>query len=806
MSRTQVDLSPLIIDRTQDITHWLEGDVTGLSTRDKQRYQRRKTAIEDYFKTELSVEKLSTRYRLSAEEESLEEMARRCFMLHEDGQPWGFRALVPGVKVMDHITTSEAAFSDSIDVLCDEVQVLSPDVVAGEAFENEDTAKRQALKPATPSGGEEEYEQTVIAKTELLEIEAVSETEDVQKDEGAKSIQEYEEALLVAVSEEEGVVVTGEVEVPTETNASLDEPLEPHQAEDQSIEMAAQIEPAECELATSADVIIDPPEQSVEEAEDTNVPTTKLSELDAPSDVTEQAAEVVEVAAEQLEEELVEAGVEQAEQTDTPVESSEDVSAEANTVLEPVEVPAEEIEEELVASVSEQCAEEIEEKTIASVSEQHTEEMEEEEAVEVTNGCTEVLEEDVAEVEEDTQELKAAGGEALAESAKALEEETPEFEQEESDVEEERRGRVAAASTIVVPSVMLEALERAEKQAILEETETVETSAVASNQVTEKPEQLVTPSAQETEGKEQSASPDEPTVEMQSRANGQLNVLQLLKTPIRSLAGESRFQISGSQAALRHLVRRHWIKQGKRKLQQRWVKIVSAAVIVTILVLLLVPLGVGLVGYNTYTNIRSVANDGLSHLMALKNLIPADKSDITSALNSKQLADAKVELGKAQDDFLQLQEMVNRPDIQSLLQQFAPQYSSKLGMARHLVQVALDVSYMGQELIGVAQLGANLMHAGSLFASNKPLIGANDINSIEAALVHGQYYINDIQAQMSQVDLAQLPFGSATQKAQLSRYLKMIPQVQGMIEQVQGLIGPVSWLLGVGQPRHLLVQ
>src|SRR5581483_5091724 len=95
-----MDLSPHEINRKQDITSWPEGDITESTVRDQNRYQRRKSAIIDYFRSELSVEEISSRHCLP-QNDALEVLARQCLMRHGDGRLWGFRALVPGVKVAD---------------------------------------------------------------------------------------------------------------------------------------------------------------------------------------------------------------------------------------------------------------------------------------------------------------------------------------------------------------------------------------------------------------------------------------------------------------------------------------------------------------------------------------------------------------------------------------------------------------------------------------------------------------------------------------------------------------------------------
>jgi len=127
-------------------------------------------------------------------------------------------------------------------------------------------------------------------------------------------------------------------------------------------------------------------------------------------------------------------------------------------------------------------------------------------------------------------------------------------------------------------------------------------------------------------------------------------------------------------------------------------------------------------------------------------------------------------------------------------------------MAQHLIQVALDVSQMGNELSNVGIIGANVIHSSPLASgSTAPLITASDIATIEGSLVHAQYYINDISMQMSQVSLNALPI-STSQKTQLTSVLAEMPKIQDYITQAQGLVPLVSWLLGVGQARRFLVQ
>jgi len=257
----------------------------------------------------------------------------------------------------------------------------------------------------------------------------------------------------------------------------------------------------------------------------------------------------------------------------------------------------------------------------------------------------------------------------------------------------------------------------------------------------------------------------------------------------------------------RRYVRKRWSREIRdHKKQRRLVQIVSLSIVAAILLFVLVPVGAGFAAYGAYNNISGIAHDGINHLLKVKSLLPISKSDPTAVLNATKLQQAQVEFNAAEGDFTQLQQLVNRPDVQAAITQFAPQYATKLGMAQSLIQVALDVSHMGNELIGVALIGANILHGSPLSSSStKPVVSVADISAIEGAMVHALYYINDIRGQMSQVSINDIPI-SSSQKAQLASVMALLPQAESMITQAQGLVGLVSWLLGVGQQRRFLIQ
>ncbi len=203
---------------------------------------------------------------------------------------------------------------------------------------------------------------------------------------------------------------------------------------------------------------------------------------------------------------------------------------------------------------------------------------------------------------------------------------------------------------------------------------------------------------------------------------------------------------------------------------------------------------------------RGTALDGVNHLLNVKNLLTISKTDPTAVLDVKKLHQSQTEFKLAEADFVQLQDLTNRADIFALLQEYSPDYANKFLMARHLVRVALDVSKMGEEVSGIGIMGAGLIHSSPLANGvTKPLISVSDIASIDGAVIHALYYIDDIRVQMSQVRMSDVPI-SDKQKAQLTSLLTQLPRIQDLLTQGQGLIGLVSWLLGVGHERRFLVQ
>ena len=263
MSSVRVDISPAKSTRKRDISSWIEPDISRLSARGNRRYNKRKKAIQDYFTTDLTLEEITLHHHLSSE--ILMRLVEQCCMQHEDGTPWGFRALVPGTIVTDHAPVPDSKESllppkqgdtlteDSPEEVIDGMPGISEQAPLDEGIEapiedDEDTAQRPAVKiasatvPLAPlstasSNGHNTHqtdvvevrgEDTVVPTGETNDQESAVEIEDslsIDNDTALKTVQVEEEVVnstteradadseIDGGAEDEEVVVKDDVEL-----------------------------------------------------------------------------------------------------------------------------------------------------------------------------------------------------------------------------------------------------------------------------------------------------------------------------------------------------------------------------------------------------------------------------------------------------------------------------------------------------------------------------------------------------------------------------------------------------------------
>ncbi|MBE3558262.1 MAG: DUF4012 domain-containing protein [Ktedonobacteraceae bacterium] len=338
------------------------------------------------------------------------------------------------------------------------------------------------------------------------------------------------------------------------------------------------------------------------------------------------------------------------------------------------------------------------------------------------------------------------------------------------------------------------------------------TQSVQSEQLTEPQEQTGEAQEEETSQEQLDELQTEDVLQktgseaqMQSAPRGSVDTVPALSPlpPARERRSGNLQQSKRQRRLVRQRIER--IDRAKKR-HTRIRYLVTLALLTSLLLGLLLPLGIAWQAYNFYNDVLATARDGISQLTAVKDLLGAARSDPFSALDRAKLERARDSFKRAEADFVQLQQLVERADVQNLVNQVSPDYGRKLVSVRNLIRVALDVSRMGQELVEPGLLATNIIHGSPLAGdSSKPLVSVDDQATILGAMTHTLYYLDDIQLTMNQVRLQDLPL-SVAQKAQITSLMVELPKIRTLIVQNQSLVGAAFWLLGVGHERRFLVQ
>lgn len=143
--------------RKQNISSWQEASITRLNSKAKKRFSKNKSAIIAYFTGDKPIEEIATQYNLSTGQ--LLKMTENCLKQHEDGSPWGYRALLPGVLVKDHASRSAPEQTEVQDATIDSAPAIQEPEKQEQVVDDQDnlksTAKRRAIT-TTPTDAPEE--------------------------------------------------------------------------------------------------------------------------------------------------------------------------------------------------------------------------------------------------------------------------------------------------------------------------------------------------------------------------------------------------------------------------------------------------------------------------------------------------------------------------------------------------------------------------------------------------------------------------------------------------------------------------
>ncbi|HEU5230423.1 MAG TPA: DUF4012 domain-containing protein [Ktedonobacteraceae bacterium] len=220
---------------------------------------------------------------------------------------------------------------------------------------------------------------------------------------------------------------------------------------------------------------------------------------------------------------------------------------------------------------------------------------------------------------------------------------------------------------------------------------------------------------------------------------------------------------------------------------------------------LVVVAGYGISAYATYNALRTHADSGLHHLLAVKTIFGSASVQSSSVLDAKKLELARGELEAAQTEFVQTRSLLDNSSILPTLMQYLPQYRPQIVTAHAASQIGIDIAAIGQQLITVAQSLAPRLHNPLLITAQTPLVTHDDLTMIGTTLDTILPYVNDIQSQVHLLSIDALPL-DAHQRTQVRQYIQMLPQLKDVLVQGHSFVDALGWLLGVDQPRTFLVQ
>jgi len=101
----------IIPEDFNDIDAWPDVDTTTLNEYDKNEFKKNKQAIRSYFIGEKLLREISIDSGISAPE--IVRRAKRCLKTHKDGRIWGYRALIPKIRITSYKRTKEPSLDQS---------------------------------------------------------------------------------------------------------------------------------------------------------------------------------------------------------------------------------------------------------------------------------------------------------------------------------------------------------------------------------------------------------------------------------------------------------------------------------------------------------------------------------------------------------------------------------------------------------------------------------------------------------------------------------------------------------------------
>jgi hypothetical protein len=278
-------------------------------------------------------------------------------------------------------------------------------------------------------------------------------------------------------------------------------------------------------------------------------------------------------------------------------------------------------------------------------------------------------------------------------------------------------------------------------------------------------------------------------------------------------------------------------------------RLIYLALAVVMLTALLVPLGfAGASALQVYDHIRQLGTAGVASVLKVKDLFltqdtsHASSCSVTSApaasptsqsstatpdlgsilpgaLSSSslssvdfkaltdpaKLAQAHADFLAARSNFSQLAAELNSHPTLFYLAGLLPSYARQISEARMIAKAGMDIGTLGAEVTNTALAIVQALPENPLSSGDTPLFTPGEFALVQTTLTDAKALLGDIQTQLAQVDLKDLPV-SACQRATFSKAIALLPEAQNMLDEANTYLPLGSWLLGVDHPRNFLVQ
>lgn len=229
-------------------------------------------------------------------------------------------------------------------------------------------------------------------------------------------------------------------------------------------------------------------------------------------------------------------------------------------------------------------------------------------------------------------------------------------------------------------------------------------------------------------------------------------------------------------------------------------------------------LTLGASAYVQYSQLKNWGVDGVNQLTAIKTLLPtssatsgSSSTGTSATLNKAQDILNKVTLTKikqhclaAQSDFMHINNAIaNRDGVIGIA--MGTSYRNKILAVQQLALIGIDATVLCDELTNVGMEFTNSFKTSPFSTDGGPLLTTQSFADLQQGLTDSQVLLTDIQAHVKHINLNDLPV-SASQRAQVAKYLPYIPTALNDISAIQPYMPLAGWIVGVDSTRHYLIQ